>query len=130
MRKFNFLVGAASGLIGGLLLSNKQLRKKLSEAEDPGEAAKILGKEVQRSGKQVMKEAKHWIESEEVQDRWGLMKKYMKKKMDEAKEGASIVANDAKKKVKKELPILAHKAKKQAHSTYKSARKSIEEKLK
>ena len=130
MRKFNFLVGAASGLIGGLLLRNKQLRKKLSEADDPGDAAKILGEEVQRSGKQVMKEAKHWIESEGVQDRWGLMKKYMKKKMDEAKEGASIVAHDAKKKAKKELPILAQKAKQQARSGYKSARKSIEEKLK
>ena len=129
MRKINFVVGALSGLVGGLLLTNKQLRDRLKEAEDPSEAAKILGKEMQRSGKQVAKEAKEWFERDDVQDRWTLMKKYMKQKAEDAAGEAEIFAKDVTKKAKKELPAVARKAKKQARKTYKSAKKSIEEKL-
>ena len=129
MRKINFVIGALSGLVGGLILTNKQLRDRLKNAEDPAEAAKILGKEVQKSGKQVAKEAKAWFESEEVQNRWTLMKKYMKQKVENAAGEAEIVARDITKKAKKELPVVARKAKKKARATYKSARRSIEEKL-
>jgi len=129
MRKINFVIGALSGLVGGLILTNKQLRDRLKDAEDPAEAAKILGKEMQKSGKQVAKEAKAWFESGEVQDRWTLMKKYMKQKAEDAADEAGILAKDISRKAKKELPVVARKAKKQARKTYKSAKKSIEEKL-
>jgi len=128
MRKINFLVGALSGLVGGLLLTNKQLRDRLKEAEDPADAAKILGQEMQKSGKQVAKEAKEWFAREDVQDRWTLMKKYVKQKAEDAASEAKIIASDATRKAKKELPVVARKAKKQARKTYKSAKKSIEEK--
>lgn len=103
MRKFNFLVGTLSGLFGGLLLSNKKLRKKLKEAEDPKEAARIIGKEMQRSGKDVAIEAKEWVESDDVQKGIKRAKKFLTKKLGEVGSDAKKKAKTACKKAKKKI---------------------------
>ena len=103
MRKFNFLVGALGGLFGGMLMSNKKLRHKLQKTDDPKEAAKMIGKEVQRSGKEVAHEAKDWLESPEVQKGWKKAKKYMTKKLGEASKEAQKQTKTAYKKAKKAM---------------------------
>lgn len=116
MRKLNFLIGAASGLFGGLLLSNKKLRTKLREAKDPTHAAKILGEEFKRSGKEIAQETKQWVKSDDVQHWWTRMKKGIKKKCHALQEDALDLASDA-----------AEKTKGTAKKTYKEAKKVVED---
>ena len=94
MRKLNFLVGAVSGLFGGLLLSNKKLRSKLKKAEDAGDAARILGEEMKKSGKEIAKETKKWVQSDEAKSWWKKMKF-------DCKDHLPDVTKKAKKAIKK-----------------------------
>jgi hypothetical protein len=103
MKKLNFLVGTVSGLFGGLLLSNKKLRNKLKNAEDPKEAAKIIGNEMKRSGKDVAKEAKEWVESDDVQKGFKKAKKYLCKKLGEVGTETKKKTKSAYKKAKKKV---------------------------
>ena len=76
MRKFNFLIGTLGGALGGYLLSNPALRKKLAKAKDANEAARILGRELQKSGKMVAKEAKALVEREDVHEKFKEWRQY------------------------------------------------------
>lgn len=116
MRKFNFLIGAVSGLFGGLLLSNKKLRTKLRGAEDPAHAAKILGEEFKRSSKEIAAETKQWVRSKEVQGWWARMKRGMKKQCHTLQGEVIDIASDA-----------AEKTKDAAKKTYKEAKKAVED---
>lgn len=122
MRNLKFLLGAVGGLFGGMLLSNKNLRKKLKEADDPTEAAKILGHEVHRSGKELAKEAKDWATSEETQERWQKMKKNITKQYNNLEEQAENIATEAVDKAKEHLPD----AKRKVQSLYKDAKKQVD----
>lgn len=112
MRNLKFLVGAVGGLFGGYLLSNRSLRQQLKEAEDPSEAAAILKKEMQKSGKQVAKETQEWLQSPEVQLNWEKAKDYLSKQFDCAKGEVSHLADDASKRAKKKVNASIKKAKK------------------
>lgn len=101
MRKFNFIVGALGGLFGGMLLSNKKLRQKLKKADDPSAAAKIIGKEIQRSGQEVAKETQKFVKSAEFQSWWKKMKKNFSKQCKSLQEEAEHIAADASKKARK-----------------------------
>ena len=95
MRKLNFLLGAIGGMLGGLLMSNKKLRRDLRAVNDPKEAAKLVGKELQRSGKQIAEEAKEWMEREDVQRNMRKAKRYFWHKWADVKNEAEHVAGDA-----------------------------------
>lgn len=98
MRKFNFIIGALSGVFGGMLMSNKKLRQKLKEADDPKEAARIIGKEMQHSGKQVAQETQDFVRSEEFQSWWKKTKKNLSKQCKNLQEKAGSIACDASQK--------------------------------
>jgi len=123
MRKLNFLIGAASGLFGGILLSNKKLRNKLKKADDPGHAAKIFGDEMKRGGKEFAKEAKEWANSKEVQGFWKKMKRGAKKKCKSLQGEAGDIASRAMDKTKECLPGVSKKAKKVVGKAKKKVRK-------
>src|SRR3989344_1418814 len=123
MRSLKFLIGAVGGLFGGMLLTNKHLRKKLRDARDPKEAAKIFGHEVQRGGKELAKEAKEWAGSDETQKRWKEMKKNLTKSCHTLQEEAEEIATEAVTKAKENLP----EAKRKVQSLYKEAKKKVEE---
>jgi len=114
MRKLNFLIGTLGGMFGGLLLSNKKLRK----AEDPQHAAKIIGKELQSKGKEVAKEAKQWYESDKTQRGLKKWKRYFGKQWQGISHEAEHIAANA-----------AKTAKSKAEEAYEKAKEVVERKL-
>lgn len=83
MRKLTLLLGAMGGAMAGYVFSNKTLREELTNAKDAEAAGKVLAKHLAKDGKQVGKEVKNFIDSDEVQDNLAKAKKYA---MDQAKE--------------------------------------------
>jgi hypothetical protein len=83
MRKLTLLLGAMGGAMAGYVFSNKTLRDELTNAKDAEAAGKVLAKHLAKDGKQVGKEVKNFIESEEVQQNLTKARKYA---MDQAKE--------------------------------------------
>lgn len=83
MRKVTLLLGALGGAMAGYVFSNKTLRDELSNAKDAEAAGKVLAKHLAKDGKQVGKEVKNFIESDEVQANLQKAKKYA---MNQAKE--------------------------------------------
>jgi hypothetical protein len=100
MRKFNFLLGAISGLFGGILVGNKHLRQRLADAKDAKSAAKIFGEELKKGGKEFAKETKEWARREEVQSWWRKMKKGAMKNFHKLENRAEKAAADATEKTK------------------------------
>lgn len=83
MRKLTLLLGAMGGAMAGYVFSNKTLRDELTNAKDAEAAGKILAKHLSKDGKQVGKEVKNFIDSDEVQQNLTKARKYA---MDQAKE--------------------------------------------
>jgi len=123
MRSLKFLLGAIGGLLGGMLLTNKNLRKKLKDAEDPKDAAKILGQEMHRGGKELAKEAKEWAKSDEAKKQWNAVRKNVTKGYRHIQDEAEQIATEAVDKVKEHLPD----AKRTVQNLYKEAKKKVED---
>ncbi|MEK7218145.1 MAG: hypothetical protein AAB728_01630 [Patescibacteria group bacterium] len=85
MKRFSLLLGAIGGALGGYLLSNEKLRTELKKAKNPEAAAKLLGRHLQQDGSKIAKEAKAFIESEDVQKNLAKAKKFATAKLKEAK---------------------------------------------
>jgi hypothetical protein len=115
MKKLKFIIGALGGAMAGYVLSNPTLRKKLANAKDHAEAAKILGKELQKSGKKVAKETKALIEKEDVHEKFDEWKTYFleegEKLGTKAKKAAKKTAKNVKKKATKSCKKACKKAK-------------------
>ena len=122
MRSIKFLIGALGGLVGGMLLTNKNLRKKLKDAEDPKDAAKILGQEMHRGGKELAKEAKEWAQSDEAKKQWNAVRKNVTKGYHKIQDEAEIIATEAVDKAKEHLPD----AKRKVQNLYKEAKKQVD----
>ncbi|HLD07540.1 MAG TPA: hypothetical protein VJB60_00560 [Candidatus Peribacterales bacterium] len=122
MRSLKFVLGALGGLFGGMLLTNKNLRKKIRDAKDPKQAAQILGQEVHRGSKELAKEAKEWAQSEEAQKQWKNLKKNVKKGYNTIQDEAGNIAGIAVEKTKEHLPDATHKV----EEVYKKAKKQVE----
>ncbi|MEK7136656.1 MAG: hypothetical protein AAB853_00055 [Patescibacteria group bacterium] len=118
MKKLNFLLGALGGLFGGLLISNRKLRQDLRDAKDPSSAAKMLGKELHRGGREVAKEAKQWLESDDTQRNLRKAKRYMWHKWSNVKKEAESLGEDA-----------MDAAKKTAANAYEKAKDKVERKI-
>lgn len=103
MRKFSLLLGAIGGALGGYLLSNDKLRMELKKAKNPEQAAKLLGKHLQQDGSRIAKEAKAFIESDDVQQNFAKMKKFATQKFKEAKKGIKEAVKQGKKEAGKAM---------------------------
>jgi len=80
MKKFSLLLGALGGAFAGYLFSNKQLRRDLATAKDAESAAKLLGKHLQKDGKNLASQVQDFVESDEVQKNLTKAKKYAEEK--------------------------------------------------
>lgn len=123
MKKLSLLLGTLGGAMAGYLLSNKKLREQLSEAKDAEEAAKLLGKHLQRDGKKLAKQVKEFVETEEVQAHVRKAKGYAKEKVDEATEELKALAGAGKKCAKKAAKKGTARAKKAVKRTATKAKK-------
>lgn len=103
MRKFSLLLGAVGGALAGYLLSNDKLRTDLKKAKDPEAAAKLLGAHLQKDGKQIAKEVKAFVESEDVQKNLTKAKKFALHKFKEAKSGVQELVKKGEKEAAKAL---------------------------
>jgi uncharacterized protein YneF (UPF0154 family) len=113
MRKLNFIIGAASGLFGGMLLSNKKFRQTLKDAKDPSEAARIIGHEMHRGGKEAIEDARKFMQRPEVQSWLKNMKHkagvQCKSLQEEAEHIAAEAAKVAQQKVKQAKKAIVKK---------------------
>ena len=129
MKKLSLLIGTIGGAMAGYVASNKKLRDKLSSAKDADDAAKILGRFLQKDGKKVAKQVQTFVESEEVQEHLGTAKEFAKKKFDEATAEVKTMVNkssaQAKKKAAKGATTAKKKAVKGATKAKKTATKTV-----
>jgi len=119
MKKFSLLLGTLGGAMAGYLFSNKKLREELAAAKDPEDAAKLLGKHLQKDGKKFAKQVQDFVGSEDVQCNIDKAKQYTKKKVDTAKEELKGLISEGKGKAK----VAAQKGKAKAKKTVKRATK-------
>ncbi len=128
MKKLSLLIGTLGGATAGYLFSNKKLRDQLSKAKDAEEAARILGKHLQKDGKKLGKQIQEFVESEDVQKNFAKAKRHAKDTLDEAQSQLEGVVNKgstkAKKAVKKAKKTAGTKAKKAKQSVKKTATKA------
>ena len=99
MRKLTLLLGAMGGAMAGYVFSNKGLRDELTKAKDAEAAGKVLAKHLAKDGKQVGKEVKNFIDSEEVQENLAKAKKYAMEQAKELQKNAMALVQDGQKKV-------------------------------
>ncbi len=111
MKKFSLLLGTLGGALAGYLLSNEKLRGELQKAKDPETAAKLLGKHLQADGAKMAKEAKKFVESDDVQKNLGKAKKYATQKLKEAKKGMETLVKKGEKEAQKAMKKGAKAAK-------------------
>ena len=129
MKKLSLLLGPLGGATAGYLFSNKKLRDQLTNAKDAEEAARILGKHLQKDGQKLGKQIQEFVESEDVQKNFAKAKKYAKETVDDAQaqlgEVVSSKSAKAKKAVKKATKTAGTKAKKAVKRTKKTAKRSV-----
>ena len=104
MKKASLLAGAVGGVIAAVIASDKSLRRKLGQVQDPTEAAKVLGDALAKKGKVAARDAKAWLESPGVQSA-----------IDEGKD----ILHDAMRRVERSAKEAAASLKKQAGSVMK-----------
>lgn len=129
MKKLSLLLGTLGGGLAGYLFSNKQLREKLSKAKDAEEAARLLGKHLQKDGKKIAGEIQEFIESDEVQKNVTKAKQFAKKTVDDAKKELDSALKTGQKKAKKTVKRTAKKAKTTAKKTAKKAKSRVKANL-
>jgi len=125
MKRFSLLVGTLGGAMAGYLLHNKKLRDQLANAKDAEEAAKLLGKHLQKDGKKIAKQVQDFVASEDVQKNVGKAKSFAKKKVSEAKVEMDALVCKGSCKAKKAAKKGATKAKKVAKKGAKKAKKAV-----
>ena len=111
--------------MAGYLLHNKKLRDQLANAKDAEEAAKLLGKHLQKDGKRIAKQVQDFVASEDVQKNVGKAKSFAKKKVSEAKVEMDALVCKGSCKAKKAAKKGATKAKKVAKKGAKKAKKAV-----
>lgn len=67
MKKLSLLIGTLGGAVAGYVFSNSRLRDELADAKNAEEAARVLGKHLQRDGKKVGDQVRDFLESPDVQ---------------------------------------------------------------
>ena len=130
MKKLSLLIGTLGGATAGYLLSNKKLREQLSKVKDADEAAKLLGKHLQKDGKKLAKQVQEFVQSDEIQDNLEAAKEFTKKKISGA---GKQVSKKAKSTAKKTVKAAKGKAKaavsrKKAPTKKKAAKKTAKKK--
>jgi len=125
MKKFSLLLGALGGGFAGYLFSNKKLRDELTQSKDAEQAAKTLGKHLQRDGQKLGLQVREFIESEDVKKHVTKARQFAKKKVDEAKKELKSTAQKSTKQVKATVKKKAASAKKVAKNKVRSAANSM-----
>jgi len=125
MKKVSLLLSTLGGAMGGYLLSNKKLREELIKADDAEDAAKALGKHLQRDGKKIAEQVREFVESEEVQSNLTKAKKFSKQKTDEAKRELTKMVDTGKGKAKAGAKKSVTKAKSAAKKSASKAKTQV-----
>lgn len=126
MKKLSLLIGTLGGAVAGYVFSNSRLRDELAGADDAEEAARILGKHLQRDGKKVGDQVRDFLESPDVQKNVKKAKAFvqrsirgMQKEVTRAvKKGEAQVERAARKTAKR----VQKKAKHVVRATFKKVR--------
>ncbi len=111
--------------MAGYLLHNKKLRDQLADAKDAEEAAKLLGKHLQKDGKKIAKQVQDFVASDDVQKNVGKAKRFAKKKVSEAKTEMDALVCKGSCKAKKAAKKGAAKAKKSVKKGAAKAKRSV-----
>ncbi len=111
--------------MAGYLLHNKKLRDQLANAKDAEEAAKLLGKHLQKDGKKIAKQVQDFVASDDVQKNVGKAKSFAKKKVSEAKMEMDAMVCKGSCKAKKAAKKGATKAKRSVKKSAAKAKRSV-----
>ena len=112
MRKFSLLMGALGGAMAGYLLSNEKLRDELVKAKKPEDAAKVLGKHLQKDSTKIVKDVQNFVKSDDVQQNLKKAKQFANAKFKEAKSSVQDMMKKGEKQAKGMMKKTAKKASK------------------
>ncbi|TSC58421.1 MAG: hypothetical protein Greene041619_645 [Candidatus Peregrinibacteria bacterium Greene0416_19] len=112
MRKFSLLLGALGGAMAGYLLSNEKLRNELAKAKKPEDAARVLGKYLQKDGSKVVKDVQAFVQSDDVQQNLQKARQFAQGRFREAKQGFREIVTRGEKVVGRGAQSMAKMAKK------------------
>lgn len=130
MKKLSLLLGTLGGAMAGYLLSNKQLRDALSNADDAESAARLLGKHLQKDGKKLARQVQDFVASDEVQKHIRKAKGYAIDTFDSAVGELQQAAKQSEKQVRKAAKKGAKRATKAVKSTVKRTAKRVRKSFK
>ncbi len=114
--------------MAGYLLHNKKLRDELAKAKDAEDAAKMLGKHLQKDGKKLAKQVQEFVASDDVQKNVKKAKHFTKKKIKQGKEELDSLVCKGTSKAKKTAKKGCSKAKKSVKKGVKKAKRKVSKK--
>jgi len=111
MKKFSFLLSTLGGALAGYVFSNSTLRDQLVGAKNAEEAARLLGKHLQKDGKKFGDHVKQLLQSKEVKSHMHKAKAFVEKKVGMVKSGVGEYIAQEKVRAKKTVRKAAKRAK-------------------
>lgn len=130
MKKLSLLLATLGGAAAGYVMSDKKLRDELADADTTEDAARILGKHLQRDGKKLAGQMQEFVQSDEVQQHFSKAKKITKAKVDEATDALKSMANDGSSRALKSAKTAAKRGAAKAKKTAAKGKTTAKRKVK
>lgn len=125
MKKLSLLIGTLGGAVAGYVFSNARLRDELTEAKNAEDAARILGKHLQRDGKKVGDQVRDFLESPDVQKNVEKAKAFVQRSLRSMQKEVTRVAKKSEARVERVARKTAKKAKKNAKNVLRNTFKKV-----
>ncbi|MBI3336901.1 hypothetical protein HYZ98_05065 [Candidatus Peregrinibacteria bacterium] len=125
MRKLSLLIGTLGGAVAGYVFSNSRLRDELADAKNAEDAAKILGKHLQRDGKKVGDQVRDFLDNPDVQKNVEKTKAFVQRSLAGMQKEITRVVKKSEIQAQRAALKTAKSAQKRAKSVVRSTFKKI-----
>ncbi len=125
MRKLSLLIGTLGGAVAGYVFSNSRLRDELADAKNAEDAARILGKHLQRDGKKVGDQVRDFLDSPDVQKNVEKAKAFVQRSIIGMKKEVTRVVKKGESQARRVALKTAKSVQKRAKSAVRSTFKKV-----
>lgn len=125
MKKLSLLIGTLGGAVAGYVFSNARLRDEISRAKNAEDAARILGKHLQRDGKKVGDQVRDFLESPDVQKNVEKAKAFVQRSINTMQKEVTHAVKKGEVRARRTARKTAKKVQKTAKNAVRSTFKKI-----